>query len=220
MDERFLLAEGLSRAFLDMTGLGSPVVDVVAHSAHLGVKLVPARQAAVMGGNVSTHNGLPEPRQRIRTAHELGHILAERAGEDPRDETLAWATGAGLLMPAREFRRDLAERCWDLDGLPGLYGVSWEVLVRRLCHVAGAVVSIWDNGRLSRRWRSPWLQSYGFSGQRVPDWEMELADECRRDAWHVFEEDGVAAYYVPSPGWQRVIVVAEVEAWEERSRLA
>lgn len=220
MDERSLLAEGLGSSALDFFGAAGPPIDIVELARAHGLAVVAGEVPMLLGSTIVYESRLDASRQRSRIAHELGHELARRSGEDDRDEKLAWAIGAAVLIPSKLLKRDVADRCWDLATLPALYGVSWEMLVRRLCHVLGCVVSVWDEGRLTRRWRSPWLLSRGWHQRSVPEWELHLAAECAIDEWHVYETDGVAAYYVPSPGWHRVVVVSEVDCWEAMSRPA
>lgn len=212
MDEHTLVAEGLSRSLLDEVGADVPV-DLRAVSDHLGLSLRAGTVDALVCGSVLFDAKKARPRQRIRIAHELGHALAARHGEDDRDESLAWKIGAAILIPAQSLKRELDARRWDLRGLPRLYGVSWEVLARRLCFVAGAVVSIWDQRRLTRRWRSPWLRSSGWSRRSVPAWEAALSSRCSEEERYTHER-GASAYWVPSRGFRRVVVVTDVESWE------
>lgn len=220
MDDRLLIAEGLSSSALQNTGLEAVPIDILALALAHGLSAQPARHTSLRGPLLEFDEGLPIPRKRSAIAHELGHHLAKVAGEDDRDEHLAWAIGGALLMPSRDLKREVFGRAWDLEELPGIYGVSWEMLARRLVSVMGSVISVWDNGRLSRRWRSPWLRGCGWCKRRPPTWEHDFAQLCVKHACHVTEDGGLRrAYWVPSPGWRRVVVVSEIESWEAATTL-
>jgi hypothetical protein len=211
--------EGIARELLDASGLDDPPVSPLWLARHLGLVPIPSSRTAIAGPVLLFDDRLPERRRRIRVAHELGHALLRRAGLDDRDERAAWHVGAALVVPGVRLRRDLSRHAWDLRPLVDRYDVSWEVLARRLTSAVSSVVSVWDNGELTRRWSSPWLQTCALRRRGTPGWEAELAGECRALERDVTPENLVAAYHVPSDeGWGvRVVVVSAADEWEART---
>lgn len=212
--------EGIAREILDGSGLDEAPVSALAIARHLGLVPMPSNTTAVAPPVLLFDEALSEERQRIRVAHEIGHVLLARAGHDDRDERAAWHVGAALVMPARGLRADLARHQWDLAEIVPRYGVSWEAMARRLTSLVGCVVSVWDRGELARRWCSPWIRSPMVARRGTPGWEAQLAGECRELEAHLHPENLVAAYHVPSAdGWgTRVVVVSGLEEWEARTR--
>lgn len=210
--------EGIAREILDSSGLDEPPVSALALARHMGLRPVPSDTTAVAGPVLVYDDRMPEPRQRIRIAHELGHVLLRRAGMDDRDERAAWTVGAALVVPGRRLRRELSAHAWDLSDLVPRYGVSWEAMARRLTSLVSCVVSVWDNGSLVRRWHSPWLRSCALGRRGTPSWEAQLAGQCRAEGDHVFAENLVTAYSVPDPSFGvRVVVVSGIDEWEGRT---
>lgn len=136
----------------------------------------------------------------------------------PKGCPVASAIASAILVPERDVKRELSRTAWNLAELVERYGVSWEVIARRLPNVVGAVVTIVDNGRVRWRRRSSWLTGPGGPDRRrIEPWERQLLSEAAGSGQHVYAGNLVAAYSVPSPGWNRVVLVAGVEEWEART---
>jgi len=208
--------EGIAKEHTDRWGF-EPGDDILQLGKDIGLHVVEGPVFAQVQ-DVLWHDSqsFVEERARIRVAHEIAHKLLEKAGEDRECERSAWAIASALLMPASQLKRDLSVTDWDLESLQPKYNVSWEMMARRVPQVAGTVSRIWDNGELTRSWRSPWLYSRGYHGRKPFAWEVELAERCRSARSHVDEREGVGAWYVPNGDWQRVLVVSQIEAWEAR----
>lgn len=215
MDEMLLDAEGAARFLLDSCGIGEPMIDPYFIAKEWGYRARLGRRSHTLGPLLTIRQNQSETRQRFDLAHELAHIVAKHVGLDEHCERLANQVASAILMPDSAFKRDLSASDWCLDDLTSAYGVSYETAARRVVHVRGAVVSVLDNGRLSRRWRSPWLQGRGFSQKRLPSWEGDLAAECRSTAAGI-DTGGARAYFVESSGWERVVVLTQVSEWESR----
>lgn len=99
-----------------------------------------------------------EPRRRKWTlAHELGHVLARRAGLDGACERTANGIANCLVIPDRAAKRDLGRFGWRVAPIRERHELSWEVTIRRLVTVQSAVGALW-RGRRVWAGRSPWLR--------------------------------------------------------------
>ena len=214
MDQMLLDAEGAARLALDSVG-GDPCPYRMLSAWELGwtTWLGPSIRR---GSLVFLDARKSATRQRWDAAHEFGHFIAGHVGLDPRDERTANAIASAVLMPDADYKRSASTCGWDLDALTSEYGVSYEAAARRLCQVRGAVASVFDDDRLTRRWRSPWLVGGGFSRRSVPSWELAVAQECVDAGEGVRGQPSV--YWLPSSWGERVVVVTDVESWERLSR--
>lgn len=130
-------------------------------------------------------------RQHGVCAHELGHALTERAGEDARDEAAARYLAGALMLPRERFAADLAETCWDLDELRRRHpNASAEMIVVRMTQVSEACASVWDQGALTRHYASAeWLVDLDADHALV-DRVLELEAPVRgehENAWPIFD---------------------------------
>ena len=220
MDDRLLDVTGAARFFLDSCGSPEAPVDPV-ELAHLwGMEVVHSSGPACTRGHVIFHDPGREPwQQRFDVAHELGHLAARHAGLPAQHCPTASEIGGAILVPRDDLKRELTRTGWDLAELVGRYQVSWEVLARRLPRVVSSVVTIVDNGRIWYRERSQWLQApQGPARRRLEHWEERLVLQAATSGQHVYAANLVTAYSVPSPGWDRVVLVAGIEEWEAKTR--
>jgi Zn-dependent peptidase ImmA (M78 family) len=147
-------------------------------------------------------------RQHGLVAHELGHWALRRAGELDTEQAASYV-GAALLLPRRQFLRDLSTTRWDLRELRAKHvHCSAELMARRIVAVRDAVVSIWDGGRLKTRLASPWLpESY----RRMSRFERELAAEVLATGETIEAGQLVWGFAVFDGVHRRVITVCEAE---------
>jgi hypothetical protein len=127
--------------------------------AHLcGVELIPWRKAAGLrvGDTIRYPMKARPVRQHGVIGHELGHWLLEDAGMDPADEDAARYLAGALMLPRRAFVRDLMACDWDLFWLMERHpNASAEMIVCRMTQVGQCAASIWDAGKLARRYGAP-----------------------------------------------------------------
>ena len=219
MDDRLLDIAGAARFLLDSCGTPSPPIDPVEMARMWGAEVIESEGPAKTVGGVITFDPAREPWQiRFDIAHELGHLAARHVGLPVQHCPTASEIGGAILVPPDDLKRELSRTAWDLAELVERYQVSWEVLVRRLPRVASCVVTIVDNGRVWYRERSRWLHGPGGPRRRrLEEWEERLVVEAAGSERHVYADNLVTAYSVPSPGWDRVVLVAGIEEWEART---
>lgn len=198
-------AEGAARFLLDSTGSDGPPTDVTHAAQAWGYDVQIGDRSTTAGPLIVVERSLSAHRRRWHIAHELGHIAARHTGMDPRCERTANAIASALLMPQHQFSLDVAASRWSLTRLCTRYEVSFEAAAWRLSRLRRANVSVWDNGELRRTNRR----------EATPVWESSLARFCREERTTLTEESGLLrAYWLPSPGWERVIVVSgAAERW-------
>ena len=214
MEQGLLDVAGAARFLLDSCMVDGPMVDPFELAEAWGYRVETGSRSQLQEGVIAIRCGASN-RMRFDCAHELGHIVAHHMGMNPRCERTANGIAAATLMPDSAWKRDVRAASWDLEPIVEAYGVSWQAAALRMVHTMSCVVSVWDQGRVSWRWRSPWLSSRAFSSRMVPDWERDLATQTVEHHCHLEECGGmVRAYWVPSPGRHRVVVVSQVEAWE------
>ncbi|MBO6937567.1 MAG: ImmA/IrrE family metallo-endopeptidase [Deltaproteobacteria bacterium] len=218
MDDRLLDVAGAARFFLDSCHNPDPPIDPVELAAMWDLEVVHAPGPAATIGGFITHDPDREPwQQRFDIAHELGHLAAHHVGLPSTCPTASEIAGA-ILVPEQDFKRQLSRTAWDLAQLVGRYEVSWEVLARRLPRTVACVATIIDNGDIWYRERSRWVTNQGGPHpKRLEPWEKELVTEAAGSERHVYADNLVTAYSVPSPGYDRVVLVAGVEEWEART---
>jgi len=198
-----------------------PPVDPWALASSMGFTVLDKPgPASTVGVYMSVDGGMPIERQRFDLAHELGHIAAWETGLDAKDCRMASAIAAALLIPDPAIKRDLSRTMWDLAELVPAYGVSWEVMARRLPRVVPCVSTIVDNGRVRWRQRSPWLSGpLRPAPHRLEPWERRLVDAALASGEHCYAANLVSAYVVRRQGWDRVVLVSGVEEWEALTRI-
>jgi hypothetical protein len=168
--------------------------------AHLcGCELVPWRKAQGLrvGDTIRFPMKARPTRQHGVVSHELGHWLLEDAGLDPADEDAARYLAGALLLPYRPFRRDLMACNWDLFAIMERHpNASAEMIVCRMTQVGPAAASIWDAGKLARRYgEAPDPAQEAALVDRVLTLERPARDG-ELHAWPIF--DGP---------WRRVLIV-------------
>ena len=93
----------------------------------------------------------PPERRNWTFCHEVAHIVLGH-GADPSDweEREADRLAAELLLPEEEFLRE--SRRMELDRLKSIYPhASWEALARRMLYYRNAVLTIFDEGKMTLR---------------------------------------------------------------------
>lgn len=105
---------------------------------------------------------LPAERLHFTLAHEAAHVLLDHAGEvEPSEEFEANRLASELLLPEREFRPHAHRTLRELKEL--FPHASFEVLARRRLAFTPGVLTVVDNGELTRR-----LASDGFAHPPLP----------------------------------------------------
>lgn len=203
--------EATARDLLDVTGLDSPPQDAFRLAHACGLTLVPGGGAGgSLDGDTLTYPARARStRQHGVIAHEVGHWLLARGGEDARTETGASYVGGALMLPRRAFDRDLASTAWGFEKLRRKHpNASAEMLARRITQLRDAVITVID-GRKQRRVASPWFDDARLG--RLTDWENMAADEALATGQTVHLADLCYAVPVIDGAWRRVIVVCELE---------
>lgn len=173
MDVSWRDLEGIAREALERAGMDD-VVDVRELARAIGVDVVEAPgRVGSTGRLVFVRPGEPR-RQKWLIAHELGHVLARRAGLDPGCERTANGIANCLIIPDAAAKRDLSRYDWEVAPIRARHELSWEATLRRLVTVTSAVGALWRGGRLVWWGRSPWLRNRLRAGA--------LADLPRQDA--------------------------------------
>ncbi|MEM9072849.1 MAG: ImmA/IrrE family metallo-endopeptidase [Myxococcota bacterium] len=210
--------EGVAAWLLDSCGFTEPPIDPFALADLWGFDVVRTTRSCLRGNVISVDDRKSRKRQRFDVAHELAHWALHECGHDAYDESAAhWVAGA-VLLPQAAFKRDLSEVDWRLTELPDRYQVSWESLVKRVPQVVGAVVTMFDNGRITWRARSAWLEGAAFDPTAATQWEWDLLHDCRERRQHTHASNLVDAYFLESDGWERIFVVAGIDEWETLTR--
>jgi len=160
-------------------------------------------------------------RRQFAVAHEIGehvaHRVFDRLGVDPREappttrEQVANHLAGRILTPTDWLLAEGRSADWDLFALKRRFETaSHELIARRMLECPPSVVlSIFDNGRL-------YFRHSNVPGQVPPPSELEAS--CRRQAnetGHPSHAEGVAAWPIHEPGWQREIVRREVDELAE-----
>ena len=78
----------------------------------------------------------PADRQRFNAAHEIGHLVMKRTGDEKQDEAFAHRFAASFLVPAEAARRELGSRrrgltIDELGLLKQRWGLSMQAWIRR-----------------------------------------------------------------------------------------
>jgi hypothetical protein len=201
--------EGVAADLLEATGCDDPPVDAYELAECCGLRLKPAASgtASIVGDVLSVPLRARDVRQHGQIAHELGHWALRRVGEPDEHPSVRYVAGA-LMLPRQPFERDIAAD-WNLERLRARHvHTSAEMIARRIVNLRDAVCSVWDQGKLHRRIVSPWLPER-LLRSRVSRIERELAEACLATGVPVHGDSLLSAWPVFSPGWRRVIVVAE-----------
>lgn len=191
--------EGIAHEAWEGTG-GLLPVDAFELAGLLGVELLTWAKAdgkCDVERNAIHYPGKARPtRQHGVIAHELGHWLLHRAGEDHHAEWAARYLAGALLLPRTPFVRDCWASDWDLHHLQRLHpNASAEMIVVRMTQVSDACAWVWDDGAVRRRYGATGDESVEAIVDRVLASEApERVDDMR--AWPMLER-----------GHRRVVVV-------------
>lgn len=151
--------EGIAREALERAHQHD-VVDLHAVARALDVVVLEGTGRSWAAGDVIHLRAADEPRRRRwLLAHELGHVLADRAGLDRSDETIANGIANALVIPDPAAKRDLRRFDGAVAPIRERHELSWEVTLRRLVTVQSFVGALWRDGRLVWSGRSPWLRN-------------------------------------------------------------
>lgn len=156
MDEAQATWEGIAADVLEATGCDDPPVDAFELADLCGLSIAPSgRQGAFRrGDSIFLDLKARTVRQHGLVAHELGHWSLERADEHDTEVAARYLAGA-FLLPRIAFERDLGQTEWDLRRLRLRHpNASAEMIARRIVNLRDAVTSIWDDGKMARRWGS------------------------------------------------------------------
>lgn len=189
--------EGIARQTHDETGVECPV-DAFDLAERLGLSLRPWSKAGGMCVADIIHYPAKASaaRQQGTVAHELGHWLLGRAGEDAQDEDAADYLAGALLLPRLPFMRDLIAYDWDMLAIRERHiNASWQMLVIRCVQVADAAASVWDAGKLHAAYGAADIEAHR---------ELVLRVLERGEA----ERGQVSGYPVFTPGFRRVVCVS------------
>ena len=218
---------------LTQCGIEAPPVDLrpilelfhatVVNSSHIAESALLERKD---GWTIKVNSSFREERREFRIAHEIAHIYWSAPEHHRGDPNLGGGLekfcskfASLLLCPHQWFVRDAPEAGYDLFELKKIYAnVSHEVLAFRLSYLTAMVVSIFDNGKLYRRFTTPGM-GIPPAGQKP---EAEVLEEV--DLYGKFREkrgtlkwnnEGrkvrVRGYPVFSGGFRRIILVTTPE---------
>jgi hypothetical protein len=195
---------------LQRAGEPDPPVNSFAVAKALGFRVFasPMAGARLVGATIEVCAKYRRERQQFHVAHELAHVGLRWCGLEANETSCDYVAGA-VLLPRREFDRDLKETAWDVRALRAKHvNASAEVIARRIVTMRDAVACIFDNGKLKTRVVSPWLPE-GY--RRISAFERSLADEVLENGATVHAGNLVWGFAVFSGNWRRVITVCEAE---------
>lgn len=200
--------EGVAAALLSETCLDDPPVSALQLAAMCGLRVhLGGSGASLAGGVISAPAKVATTRLHGLIAHELGHWALARYDEPDSEEGASYVGGA-LMLPQARFGQDLRATSWHLPALQAVHtNVSAEAIGHRICQLRDAVVSVYDQGRLTKRLVSPWLEDRRF--KRVSSWERGLVDQAYATGQMVWGDDLVHAWPVFTDRWRRVVLIAE-----------
>ncbi len=160
------------------------------------------------GPVVVLNAAMPPERRHFALAHEVAHILLGHGDELEEGEELeANRLAAELLLPTERFSREAWQPLRELKRL--FPHASHEAIARRRLAFVPGVLTIVDDGRLTRR-----LVSEGFAAPPHPapfEWNLiERAFETRGDLEEEAEGLRLSAVFVDEGrGVARVLLLAE-----------
>jgi len=155
-------------------------------------------------------------RRNFIFCHELAHILlghTTRTTKRIADERDADRLAADLMLPEEEFRLKMSRL--DYAELKLEYPhASWEVVARRWAQFRPAVLTIFDNGKLTNRLIPPNLAA----PPRPTEPELTAARKTYEDRSNLTFASPplkISSYFIDDGrGVERVILLTEVEEWE------
>ncbi len=171
-------------------------------------------ESYVIGRRIVLDSDLYPPRRNWRFCHELAHILLGHTDIqmiNPEMEREADASAVELMLPIAEFRQAMKEM--DIPALKERFPhASWEVIARRWINERQAVLTIYDNGRLTGRYAPEDMAFPARPGAA----EIDLVRECSEKRQHLRrgadETEGLdlQAYFVDDGrGVERVLLLTE-----------
>ncbi len=205
--------EAAAEELLDATCTSSPV-DAFALAPACGFEVRHRVGRAERKGNVIYVNVRSRPvRQQMNISHELGHFAHERAGLVDSEPGAKYIGGA-LLLPRRDFNRDLTRTAWSLPKLRELHrNVSATAIAVRTTQLRDAVATVIDPRGHKKPWRvwSPWIADRRL--RRLSAFERELAERAYEERAEVRGDELCYAFPLVDgpPSEHRVVVVCEIE---------
>ncbi len=151
-----------------------------------------------------------------RFCHELAHILLghQFSGLISSDmEIEADAMAGEIMLPADSFRKNM--QAMNIVELKEQYAhASWEAVLRKWIEQKGAVLTIFDNGKITQR-----IAPEDFNFPRTPSrQELSVFRICAKEKRHysqIFEDSiqlNVEGYYVDDGrGIKRVLLVTVID---------
>jgi hypothetical protein len=184
------------------------------HNLHIKIKnLGKGPKAYVMGDVIYLDESLPPERRNFAFCHELAHRILnhhvqERLSEEMEQEANLMA--AQLLLPPETFRHDAV--AYSLDRLKELYPqASWEVIARARLLLIPAILTIFDNWKLTMR-MAP--DNFRFPRPLFPV-ETEVFTHCMTNRVHFTKRDSsiqTQGYFVDNgEGVMRVLLWTEID---------
>jgi hypothetical protein len=202
-----------ARSLLAETSLDHPPQDAFRLASACGLTLVPAPGNRGALDFVTMRLTYPARTRRVHQhgviAHELGHFALDHYGEVQSEDGADWV-GAALMLPAAGFDADLKASAWDFQALRAKHpNCSASMIARRIVQRREAVATVVDQGRVTLRVSSPWLEDPRL--RRLSAWERLLVDEALAENLTVHGDDLCYAVPVLDGRHRRVIVVCEAE---------
>lgn len=213
-------------------GISSAPIDARQIAARLGIEVVLNRSQTERGRLVESGGRTmivvrPEPRSeryQWTIAHEIGEYVIPRLSTEwtddlvPLDATVReWMANrfaTCLLTPLPFFLSDAAEEQFDLFKLKERYHTaSYEVIALRMLDAESpCLISIFDNGRLTRR-----LTNLEHRPPKLLDIERQCQTEASQSRRAVTRESEIAkvqAWPIHEEDWKREIIRTEPNFWE------
>ena len=151
--------------------------------------------------HVDVHRRDRPERINFALAHEIVELELKKVLGDPRECHRRASLGASfLLMPARWFREECLNTEFDIRELKKLFSTaSWEAIALRTLNFSEAIITILDEGRVTRRKSSyPFYVPRKLSEEeaevservfRTGKYERKPFSSCEVVGYPVFEED-------------------------------
>lgn len=204
--------EAIARNILDATGLDDPPQDAFELAVTCGLTLVAGGSGRldIPRGEITYPARSRSVRQHGVIAHELGHWALDYGGDDASDEDGADWVGGALMLPGVSFDRDLRASAWDFGTLRAKHlNCSASMIARRIVQRRDAVATVIDQGRVTMRVASPWLDDPRF--KRLSAWERVLVDEALAENLTIHGDDLCYAVPLIDGRHRRVILVCEAD---------
>lgn len=181
------------------------------HNVKVVFKKYEDTDAFVMGRVIFLNPDLYEPRLNWHFCHELAHILLDHSADNisRENEKEADEYAAGLMLPEEEFRPLV--NSLTLEELKESFPyASWEVIARRILRYNPAVLTIFDDKKLTYR-GAP--EGYTFP-VKITKPELDLIRRCFALCTHLgdeFEGLMMRGYYIDEGrSVKRVILLTRV----------